>query len=430
MFNKYMENKDKVLLYLDTRELPLERNAEIRSAKDQGYQILMVTPTPLAYKGYDLDYLLEVNVGDFDLARPIILDYIEKYKLNVTGILVWKDREVVLASQLGEALGLPHTPTDKVENVRNKSKTRAVLDKFGNLNPRYVVVEDETSFIEALQNIGIPAVLKQVGNSGSRGMCVIENFENALSKYRELCVFNRQQSGDMYHYYEETMLLEERLEGSEHSIAGIVADGEVITFAIADKKFERQLPLQYENIIPSALPAELQVTIVAQLKSAVASTGINWCGFHVDFMVTENGLKILEIGGRLGGEMINSHLIPLAIPGLNSYYAYIDVVQGIKSLALSDYTTQASSQLASRVIMPKSKGTITKIEGIQAVTKDSHCRELMLTYGVGDEMVYPDVRFKGYEIGYFIAQCGLEQDMNTVIQNLDSKITITIESQK
>ncbi|MEC4091420.1 ATP-grasp domain-containing protein [Pseudoalteromonas rubra] len=427
MLDKYQQNGSKVLLYLDTRELPLERKQEIAAAKQQGYKILMATPTPRAYDAYCLDYVLDVNVGNFAEAEPVILDYIATHKLNVTGILVWKDREVVLASKLGQALGLPHTTPEHAENVRDKSKTRALLEKFPGLNPRFSVVRDEASFMSGLAEVGVPAVLKQAGNSGSRGMCVITDLETALDKYREVVAVNKQQAGDMYHYYEDIMLLEQRLIGSEHSLAGVVADGEVITFTIADKKFDTSLPLQYENVVPSKLAVDLQTEIVAQLKQAVAETGINWCGFHVDFMITEAGLKILEIGGRLGGEMINSHLIPLTLPGVSSYAALIEVVQGNNPLAHTDYTQLAHSRVASRVVMPTAKGVISKIEGVQNVIKDPRCREFMQTWGVGDEMVYPDVKFKGYEIGYFIAQVGLDDDIEQAIEALNNKITITIE---
>ncbi len=426
MNNRYQSNVDKVLLYLDTRELPLERIGEIRAAKNQGYKILMATPTPAAYKGFGLDFVLDVNVGDFDKARPVILDYIATHQLNVTGILVWKDREVVLAAQLAEQLGIPGSSLQAVENVRNKSQTRAVLDQFEGANPRWAVVSDLASLEAGVANVGVPCVLKQAGNSGSRGMRVIERPEDAARIYDEFLTFNNSQKGDMYHYYSDIALVEEMVEGSEHSVAGVVADGKVYTFGIADKKFNRELPLQYENIIPSKLQSFIQQEVIELAQKAVAATGINWCGFHMDFMVTDQGIKILEIGGRLGGEMINSHLIGLAQPGLNPYEILIDVVQGESPLAKADYSQDFSSQVVSRVVMPEKTGTIQAISGVEKVRKDPRCREFMQTWGPGDEMVLPDVRFKGFEIGYFIAQAELNDDMDKVINELLSHITIDV----
>ena len=53
---------------------------------------MMAMPNPTVYNGYNIDHMLEVDVGDFDLARPQILAFIQQQKLNITGILVWLSR--------------------------------------------------------------------------------------------------------------------------------------------------------------------------------------------------------------------------------------------------------------------------------------------------------------------------------------------------
>jgi len=426
MLRSFESNSDTYLLYLDSRELPCERQAELRAALDQGYRVVMATPTPQAYRGYGLHHIIEANVGSYDEAEAAILAYLDANQLTLSGIVAWKDREVELVARLGTRLGLPCTSVAAAANVRNKTQTRALLDQIEGANPRYAAVANEEQFLAAMERVGVPALLKPAGNSGSRGMKRIASMNGALEAYRAFADYNARQSSEMFHYYEEVALLEQELSGSEHSMAGMVSNGEVITMGIADKRFDRSLPLQYQNVMPSRLPAELQQQIVALVQRAVRLTGIDHCGFHVDFMVTDEGVKVLEIGGRLGGELINSHLISLAQPGLSPYQALLEVIQGRNPFSRNDYTTSFSTTAASRVVVAPGLGIIEHVAGVEKVRRDPRCREFLQLYGPGDEMVLPEVKFKAYELGYIVAQCAASDDVDAVMDELASRVTMTV----
>ncbi|CCH32399.1 condensation domain-containing protein [Actinosynnema sp. NPDC047251] len=417
---------ERCLLYLDTRELPNEREAELRAALDQGYRLVVATPTPAAYRGYPLTHVIEAPVGDYDKAEEVIVEDLARHGLTVHGVVAWKDREVELAARLGARLGLHTTSPRAAVNVRNKVLTRRLLDGIEGANPRYAVVRQEDELAAAVAEVGVPCLLKPAGNSGGRGIRRVADAADAIAAYREFTGYNAAQAGEMFHYYEDAVLVEEELTGSEHSVAGVVSGGRVITLGVADKLFDRSLPLQYQNVVPSRLPAAVLAEALDLVRRAVAATGIDHCGFHVDLMVTDAGVRVLEVGGRLGGELINSHLIPLAQPGLNPYQAVLDVVQGHSPLALDDYTGRFRGFAASRVVMPPDFGVLDRIEGVQDVRRDSRCRDFMQLYGPGQRMVPPEVRFKGYEIGYLVAQCGPDEDIDATIAELVDRITITV----
>ncbi|UED87533.1 ATP-grasp domain-containing protein [Streptomyces profundus] len=417
---------DRCLLYLDTRELPNEREAELRAALDQGYRLAVATPNPAAYRGYPLTHLVEAPVGDYDKAEEVIVDYLDRHSVTVRGIVAWKDREVELAARLGVRLGLPTTDPGAAVNVRDKVRTRRLLDGVAGANPRYRVVRSEADLAEAVAGVGTPCLLKPAGNSGSRGIRRVTDPAEAVAEYREFVAHNAAQAGEMFHYYADAVLVEQELTGSEHSVAGVVSDGRVITLAVADKLFDRSLPLQYQNTVPSRLPEAVLREMLDLTRRAVTATGIDHCGFHVDVMATGDGVRVLEVGGRLGGELINSHLVPLAQPGLNPYRVLLDVVQGHCPLDRDDYTGLFAGSAASRVVMPPGFGVLDRIEGIQDVRRDPRCRGFMQLHGPGQEMVPPRVRFKGYEIGYLLAQCGPDEDIDATVAELLDRLTITV----
>jgi phosphoribosylaminoimidazole carboxylase (NCAIR synthetase) len=425
MNEKYINNQNSVLLYLDTRVHPLERQAAISAAKRQGYKLCIATSNPNGYKGYDVDYL--INILNYKNASQIVINYIKENKINVTGIIAWKELEVDLAAVIGEELSLPHTDPKLIENVRNKAKTREVLDQFQGLNPDYVVVADKAQFIEGVKKIGVPCLLKQAGNSDGRGIRFIDTLDTALENWEQLTESNKQETDAIYHYYEDVYILEKKIIGTEHSIAGVVANGKVITFGIADKKIDHKVLLQYENIVPSRLEYGLRRKIVEIANKVISAVGINWCGFHLDFMVTDNHeIKILEVGGRLGGETINSHLIPLTQPGMSPYEVLIEVVQGRLPLLETDYTEKFSSQAASRAIVPPKPGVISLVSGIEKLYSNSHYRYFVQEKGVGDEVVGSSTKYRCYEIGRLIAQCDKSEDMEQVLLNLTGNVKVGV----
>ena len=423
-----MKKKTKTLLYLETRSLPPEKHAEINAAIEAGYDVVMATQNPSLYRSYGFAHFIEAPLGDYDRAESIILKYISQHDLDISGILFWKDREVELGVRLNKKLRLPTMSLSAALNVRNKASARKAMSKVNGVNPRYKIVTTEESFLTALKKIGTPCLLKPAGNSGSRGIFNITSTENALEIYREFIRYNAAQSGDMYRYYADTALLEEVLRGTEQSVSGFVLDGQITILAIIDKKFDRDLLLQYQNIVPSQLTPQQQEKVRAVTKTAVEAVGIDYCGFHVDIMLTNEGPKVLEIGGRLGGEFINSHLIPTAFPGINPYKIFIEVVQGQKP-NLDDLPcyTRSRTRAGVRIILSPKVGKIKQILGLEEIQRDPHVRSFLQMHGVGSQMELPKTKFKSYEIGYIFAECALQDDMNQILDNLNNKIQVHME---
>ena len=63
---------------------------------------------------------------------------------------------------------------------------------------------------------------------------------------------------------------------------------------------------------PSLLPKNIQQQIEKVAKMAVKALGIQNGPSHTEIKVTSEGPKIVEIGARLGGDNITTHLVPLS----------------------------------------------------------------------------------------------------------------------
>jgi biotin carboxylase len=412
------------ILYLDTRGLAGERIAEIAAGHELGFNVLVATPTPELFRSLGCAGLIVTRLGDYDAAQDAILRYLDGHQITLCGVVAWKDLEVELASRLCQHLGLAGTAPQAASNVRDKARTRRCLDAVEGANPRYCVVADEQQFLDGLEKVGLPAMLKPAGNSGSRGIFVVEQGSDALQTYRDFCAYNTPDKGEMFALYGQHALLEQQLVGSEHSVSGLVADGRVVINAIIDKQFDRAIPIQYENITPSLLGDPRQAQICSMVREAVAATGINWCGFHVDLMVTPQGPKILEIGGRLGGEFINSHLIPYSLLGFSPYRAVLQLACGVVPQGCTDRLGTAVTRAGQRIVVPPRTGRVASVEGFERLWKRSETRFVQVVAGRGAEIALPSQRFKAYEIAYVIAQCALEDDISSVLEQLVGEITV------
>src|SRR5205823_11433788 len=119
---------DSYLLYLDTRDLPVERDAEILAAIESGYRLAIATDRPEKHRYHQVDHIIATPVGKYDIAQRDIVAYVAQHNLQLAGVMCWKDREIELASNLASHFHLPGNSREVVRRVRDKAETRKALD--------------------------------------------------------------------------------------------------------------------------------------------------------------------------------------------------------------------------------------------------------------------------------------------------------------
>ncbi len=419
----------KSILYLNTRGLSLERDAAIFAAASLGLQVVLVVPDRKAFERYKLQHIIEVPFENEHDIKDQVRMYLYKHDLQISGIVAWTDREVEIVADLGEELGLLCSPRDSVRNVRNKINTRKVLQGFSNLNPRYVVCDSERTFIDGLETVGLPAVIKPAGASAGRGIFRIHSYESALKEYASFKSYCVPERDEIFKHYSEQFLLEEELRGSEHSIAGIVLDGQVSIYAIVDKKIDSKTSIQYQNTIPTRLPSEVICKLTDEVEAIIKALGINWCGFHIDFICTPYGIKVLEVGGRYGAECINSHLIPLSIEGLQPCEILLNALIGKHSLLSKNYVFAAKRRSGMHTLFPSRFGRITDIRGLERVKNHPCTKDFLQVRTIGDKTYHPCERFKTFAVAHVIVQTEIDEDIEAILEEIASFVSIDVEEE-
>ncbi|MGY3203302.1 ATP-grasp domain-containing protein [Streptomyces sp. TE5632] len=222
----------------------------------------------------------------------------------------------VLVPLLAERFGVRGIGTAAAHVATDKVAQRRAMEPFG-LNPPWRAgrkVEELRAVVAELGAAGRPLVFKSAHCSGGRGMAVIgpdsdldEVFALTSANYSGTTVF----------------LVEEYVEGSEHSVSGVVHDGAVRILGVTDKYVDGPLSASWATAVPSAR-TEAQVKELRQAaEQAVLAAGLLTGGFHADLRLAPEGPVVLEVGGRPGSALINSHLIP---------YAHRDAVRPYETL--------------------------------------------------------------------------------------------------
>jgi biotin carboxylase len=293
---------------------------------------------------------------------------------GVDGIVTFSEEMLRPAGALAELLELPFHDRRALERLTDKHAQRRALLAAGIPCPRFVPVESADEAREALAEIGLPAVLKPIRGAGS-----VDTYE-----LREPAAVEAAVRATWNGSSERAFLVEELLVGAPHpglswlgdyvSVESVVYDGGYRHFSICDK-----LPLappfrEAGNVIPSALPDELQAEVAALTDRALAACGVGDGVTQTEIKLTPEGPRVLEVNGRAGGWVPR---ILEQISELRPARIAIDVALG-RPPRLDTTVTGVSLQVMSpspkgavAVVTPADVEELRRIPGVYAVDQNA-----------------------------------------------------------
>ena len=338
----------------------------IVEAKRMGLETVAFDRNPDAEGLAYADFAEPIDPGDVDPATEAA----HNHKVDAV-ISIANDPSVVPAAIIAKRLGLIGLHPDVALLCRNKRLTRL---KLKDCLPQYC---PDFRIISSVDDLGLtselefPIVIKPTDSNGSKGVIVVDDPENIVEGYQYA----------MCHSNEGLVLAEEHLSGNEVSIETITFDGDTHILSVTDKI---TTPPPYCAEIGHTVPSSLAQTDLEALKTCaveiINAFGIDHGPAHVEIFITDKGPKLVEIGARMGGGCITSHLVPLAT-GINMTKAVIDVALG-ETPNIEQLKHGAS---AIRFITPR-EGRINAIKGLDDVRKIPGVVEVFCSIKPGDEV--------------------------------------------
>ncbi|EGC84695.1 ATP-grasp domain-containing protein [Anaerococcus hydrogenalis] len=259
-------------------------------------------------------------------------------------------------------------------NATNKSKMRDALKAYGVPIPMYFSVEDYDQYIKAIDNLRnkkYKCIVKPADNSGSRGIRLVENYDiDQLKKIYDYCKKNSN-SGKL--------VVEEYMQGSEVSVETISRNGACNVIQITDK-LTTGAPYFVEmgHNQPSQFPIDIIEKIKKVAIDANKAVGIENGPSHTEIKVTKDGPKIVELGARLGGDNITTHLVPYST-GINMVEASIKMALG-EEIDITKKIDMASAARYKKCDI----GKIVEISGIDEAREVSGIKDIKIVHKAGD----------------------------------------------
>lgn len=376
----------------------------IKKAKELGHYVAVADFNPNAIGIPFADKFYNASTIDIDAICEVAKDF------QPDGIMTLATdmpmRSIAAATSL---LGLPGISMDTAIKSTDKGEMIKAFKEHEVESPWFYIIENEAQLQEVIPQIEYPCILKPTDNAGSRGVMLV----NSETELHEAYKYSVSQSRGGW------VILEEYMTGPEVSVEVMVVDGVPHVLQVTDK-LTTGAPYFVEmgHNQPSMLPMEDVERIKDLACRAVKSVGINCGPSHVEIKLTPNGPKMVELGARMGGDCITTHLVPLST-GVDMIKATIDV-----SLGLTPDITPTLHKGSAIRFFDAPNGIIAGIEGIEEAKQLDGVMEISLTKAVGDEVT--EIHSSLDRCGFVIVQCDSASEAIEVCEKAKDIISIGV----
>ena len=365
-----MQQKKLLVLAAGILQVPI-----IKRAREMGYYVIATDGNPNAVGLQYADKQICANITSEEemvaIAKQEQIDGVihpcSEVSMNVMG-------------RIHDELNLSGVSRKQAVVATNKHLMREAFKKGDAPSPISILAKSAEDAWEQFMAMPGDAILKPSRNSGSRGIAKVSKGSNGVSEVSK---------EDFYKLYDialeesrdNSVLIEQFIEGPEFSVEIIVWEGKVNVLTVTDKKTtEAPHFVELGHNQPSCFPEETVALIKDAAVRGVKALGVDKCACHAEVKVQDGKAYLMEIGARMGGDFISTVLTRLST-GIDMVAAAIDCALNIEP----DLTPKAAPQgVCIRYFCPK-PGKLVSISNTE-VLDDPRVHEWEIYHQVGDEI--------------------------------------------
>lgn len=382
----------------------------IIQAKEMGLQVIAVDMDPDAI-GFKEEGIIKEVISTIDTEK--VLEAAKRH--NIDGIItICSDFPMRTVAKVATELGLPGITEAAAFNATDKAAMRQRLAEKGVPVPAFYRVRSKEEYDCAISQFEQKCVVKAVDNSGSRGIQLIYDTsdKDTVDAAFEYCkTYSR--SGEL--------VVEEYMEGPEICVETLSIDGVCYPIQITDQLAKE--PPYFTDAgynQPSLLDEETQKKIrQVAIDANLALENYNGSSC-TEMIVTKDGPKVVEVGARLAGDCMTTHLVPLST-GVNMVKAVINIALGEKADIEQKYTKGSCI----RYYMKPTVGVIKEIRGLDEAASVEGIQQVTMLKKVGDTA--KELRSSGDRLGFVIAQMDTAEEAIRCCEEALSKIVVITE---
>jgi len=377
----------------------------ILKAKELGYYVATVDYNPKAIGRQYADEFFEVSTIDIDEVARVAKEF------KADGVMTLAtDMPMRSVAKAAEVCGLPGISMDTAIKSTDKGEMIKAFEKAGVEHPWFYIIPSREALVYFLGKIQYPCIMKPTDNSGSRGVVLVHNEDELVTEYT-YSVGESRHGG---------VIIEEYLEGPEVSVEIITIDGTPIVLQVTDK-ITTGAPhfVEMGHTQPSRLGKENVEKIKDLASRAVKAVGITNGPAHVEIKLTNKGPKMIELGARMGGDCITTHLVPLST-GIDMVRSTIEIACGQKTDVEAKFDKGSAIRYFST-----NNGKIQSIAGLEGALAIPGVKDVAFVKGVGD--IVGEINSSVDRVGFVIAQGDDADEAESICERAIEQIQIIIE---
>ena len=299
-----MAPSQRLLLLIPTTTYRTEDFVE--AARSLDVDLVIASDRPNMMAGEFPDHLLTLPFSDPATCAREVREYAARRPLDA--VVPVDDATTVVASAVGEALGLRVNPFAAAQATRDKRVMRELLARAGVPSPSFTTVRVDEDPAAAARRMAYPCVLKPRVLAASRGVIRADDAAAFVAAFARIRAILREPEVAALDGT-DSLVVEGFVPGVEVALEGLLEDRVLRPLALFDKPDPLDGPFFEETIYvtPSRLPADTQVAVVDVAARAARALGLSDGAVHCELRLRPaagGALEpvVLEIAARsIGG---------------------------------------------------------------------------------------------------------------------------------
>ncbi len=367
------------------------------------------------------------NLDDLPAVQEHLGRHLDIWGIVPDGVVCFDCESLELAALLAEEYRLPFPSLQSVSHCRDKQKSKALWRGAKVGCPDSRLVDSEEAAWSLARTKGGACVLKPLSGSGSELVYLCRSEKEcgqAVAVIRRELRQRRDSSAPLYRG-NSLFLAEEWIDGDEYSCDFQIADGQVRVIRLTAKVTRSRAPfgtvLAYVLLSPDDLPHSCRAgRLERTLLAGASALGLERAICMVDFLVNDEGIFLLEMTPRPGGDCI-PHL-------LKSGCGYDILAQSLRFARRQPVSPLPENKNGYPVGMRlhgNREGVIKNFD-ISALAREDGVFEVSLKRKPGERIILPPADYDSWHLGHVLFRTGSRRRVEEDCRRLRSLIGLEI----
>jgi biotin carboxylase len=365
----------RTIIFIGTQKSGSSREA-IKAAEKLGYYTVLLTDRESFLEKRtqfpDVHYMQLCKLTEVDEIRKAI-KHLQLKALDISAIVSFVDPYCYTACTLAVEFGVNNFTTTAVGNMLNKVLSRKLLSGSPFV-PYFDVISTNSKLQKAQVEKYLPLVMKSPNSTGSKDVFKISSykqFKKTMTKLYEK-------------YPDESILIEEFLDGPQYLVETVVYKGRVNIIAVFEQEITftgRFIVTGYNMLINS--PTNFYTNLKTAVESIVKAHGMEQGPCHLEMRYVKDQWKLIEANPRISGGAMNK----IIETGLG-----VNLVQETLKISLKqepDFRPKYKHHTFAQYVIVPEAGILEKVTGRTKAAKSPGVKHVYIKPKKGTILVPP-----------------------------------------